>query len=45
MTEVMEARTPIDMKRAGEQVVTDEEWDSEKLIIMEELLWEKFRQN
>ena len=45
MKEIMEARTPLDMKRAGETVITDERWERDKFNVMEELLWAKFRQN
>ena len=44
MKEIMEARTPLDM-RAGETVITDESWEKDKFNVMEELLWAKFRQN
>ena len=45
MREIMEAHNPEDMKRTGDSVVTDAEWEREKLFVMEELLWAKFRQN
>ena len=45
MREIMETTIPLEMKRAGEKVSVDEEWDRERIVVMEDLLWAKFRQN
>ena len=45
MKEIMDAKTPVEMKRAGGEVVVDESWDRDKFDIMEELLLAKFWQN
>ena len=42
---IMRARFPSDAKRAGGRIVETAEWDKQKLNVMEELLFCKFRQN